>query len=207
MVFFVLIGGGSAYWIWKPLELFDITKQKTKNYTNAEHHLFMTVPFHWEIISKDTYQKLMNKAYGDKKDQPFTEKQRIALLEAAKQGQDAIFCDFDEKFSDNIIIAVLSLTQKEMRETSEDEFRFQLKRLFEGQLEFKTEIYASRKTTIAGFPAIFLDYSYMPNVRANGYWIALPDKTIMITLTSKDKTFRQRQAEFNSVLTTLKIEK
>jgi hypothetical protein len=105
------------------------------------------------------------------------------------------------------MIAVSPLTQKEMAETSEDEFRVLLKSLFEGQLEFKTEIYASKKTTVAGYPAIFLDYSYMPNIRANGYWIALPNKTIMITLTAKDKTFRQRQEEFNSVLATLKIGK
>ena len=207
MFLFILIGGGTAYWIWKPEEPFDITKQKTKEYTNSEHKISMTVPFHWEIISKDTLQAMMNEAFGDKKDKNFTPKQLEALLEAVKQGQDAIYCDFDEKFADNIMIAVSPLTQKEMAETSEDEFRVLLKSLFEGQLEFKTEIYASKKTTIAGYPAIFLDYSYMPNVRANGYWIALPNKTIMITLTTKDNTFRQRQEEFNSVLTTLKIGK
>ena len=205
MFLFILIGGGTAYWIWKPEAPFDITKQKTKEYTNSEHKISMTVPFHWEIMSKDTLQSMMNEAFGDKKDKSFTPKQLEALLEAVKQGQDAIYCDFDEKFADNIMIAVSPLTQKEMAETSEDEFRVLLKSLFEGQLEFKTEIYASKKTTIAGYPAIFLDYSYMSNVRANGYWIALPNKTIMITLTTKDKTFRQRKEEFNSVLTTLKI--
>ena len=204
---FLLIGGGTAYWIWKPEPPFDITNQKTKKYTNSEHKISMTVPFHWEIMSKDTLQSMMNEAFGDKKDKNFTPKQLEVLLEAVKQGQNAIYCDFDEKFADNIMIAVSPLTQKEMAETSEDEFRVLLKSLFEGQLEFKTEIYASKKTTIAGYPAIFLDYSYMPNVRANGYWIALPNKTIMITLTTKDKTFRQRQEEFNSVLTTLKIGK
>ena len=207
MFLFILIGGVTAYWIWKPEPPFDITKQKTKEYKNSEHQISMTVPFHWEIISKETYQAMMNEAFGDKKDKHFTEKQLNALLEAAKQGQDAIYCDFDENFADNIMIVVSPLTQKEMAETSEDEFRVLLKSLFEGQLEFKTEIYASKKTTIAGYPAIFLDYSYMPNIRANGYWIALPNKTIMITLTAKNKTFQQRQGEFNSILTTLKIGK
>ena len=32
-------------------------------------------------------------------------------------------------------------------------------------------------------------------------------KTIMITLTAKNKTFQHRQGEFNSMLTTLKIGK
>lgn len=207
MFLFILLGGGAAYWIWKPEKPFDITSQKNKEYKNSAHQIYMKVPFHWEIMSKDTYQAIMNKAFGDNQNKLFTEKQLYAILEAAKQGQDAIFCDFDEKFADNIMIAVSPLTQKEIAEISEAEFRLLIKTLFEGELEFKTEIYASRKTTAAGYPAIFLDYSYMPNIRANGYWIVLPDKTIMITLTAKNKTFRQRQKEFNSVLSTLKIGK
>ena len=35
----------------------------------------MTIPFHWEIISKDTLQSMMNEAFGDKKDKNFTPKQ------------------------------------------------------------------------------------------------------------------------------------
>ena len=207
VLLFLLIGGGAAYWIWKPEKPFDITKVKSKEYKNSEHQISMMIPFHWEIISKDIYKKMINETWNDKKNKNFTEKQRNAVLEDAKLGQDAIFCDFDEKFADNITIAVLPFSQKEMVETSEDEFRVFFKSFLEGELKFKTEIYTSKKTIIAGFPAIFLDYSYMPNIRVNGYWIARPDKTIVITLTAKDKTFLQRQTEFNSVFATLKFTK
>ena len=86
-----------------------------------------------------------------------------------------------------------------------DEFRYLLKTLFEGQLGFKTEIYTVKKITIQGCPALFLDYSYMPFCRANGYWIDFEDKTIMITLTAQKARFQKRQEEFKSVLSTLKI--
>ncbi|MBQ7395826.1 MAG: protein kinase [Lentisphaeria bacterium] len=207
MLFLILLGGGAAYWIWKPEKPFDITKQKTKEYTNSEHKISMTVPFHWEIVSKDTFQLIMNENLGDTKNKKFTPKQREVILEATKQGLGAIFCDFDENFADKITFTISPMTQKDMSETSEDELRVMLKGLFEGQLEFKTEIYAAKKITIAGYPGIFLDYSYMPNTRLNVYWIALPNKSISITMAAKEKTFHQRQKEFNSVLTTLKIGK
>lgn len=75
MFLFILIGGVTAYWIWKPEKPFDITKQKSKEYKNSEHQISMTIPFHWEIISKDTLQSMMNEAFGDKKDKNFTPKQ------------------------------------------------------------------------------------------------------------------------------------
>jgi hypothetical protein len=150
----------------------------------------------------------MKEAYQDKKNNPhFTEKQIEYLLKAVKLGQDMIYCDFGSDFADNIVIAVFPMTRKEMESFSEDEFRLLLKGLFEGRLDFKTEIFASRKMNICGHPAIFLDYRYMPAFRACGYWIALENKTIMITLSAKNQTFLQRQEEFSSVIKTLKIGK
>lgn len=208
MVLFLLIGGGTAYWIWKPDPPFDITQQKSKRYFNASHQLEMMVPFHWEIISKETMQQLMKEAYQDKKNNPhFTEKQIESFSQVVKHGQDMIYCDFGSDFADNIVIAVFPMTRKEMDAISEDEFRLMLKGLFEGRLDFKTEIFASRKMTLSGHPAIFLDYRYMPAFRACCYWIALESKTVMITLSAKNQTFLQRQEEFSSVIKTLKIGK
>ena len=153
-------------------------------------------------------QQLMKEAYQDKKNNPhFTEKQIESFSQVVKHGQDMIYCDFGSDFADNIVIAVFPMTRKEMDAISEDEFRLMLKGLFEGRLDFKTEIFASRKMTLSGHPAIFLDYRYMPAFRACCYWIALESKTVMITLSAKNQTFLQRQEEFSSVIKTLKIGK
>lgn len=204
MLLLVLLGGGAVYWYMKP---YDVTKVKNKEYYNKEHKISMKVPYHWEIISKETFQNMMNELYGDRKNARFTQKQLDAMLEALKNGQDSIFCDFDEKFADNVMVVVSSITEKEFEDTSEDEFRVLLKSLYEGNLGFKTEIFSSRKTKIAGHQAILFEFTYMPGIRVNTCLIALKNKGVTITLTAKDKTYPQRQAEFNSVIQTLKIGK
>lgn len=203
----LLLGGGSAYWIWKPAPPFDITKQKTQKYVNEILGISMDIPFHWEIVSKENFQKWMNEAYGDRKDKRFSKKQLDAMLEGAKQGQNMIYCDFNQTFADNIVVNLVPFPPRELEMVSIDEFRVMIKDLFEGELNFKTEIFAAEKKTIAGYTCIVVDYSYLPNIRANGYWFVLKDKVILICLTTKKETFVQRQAEFNSILKTLKIEK
>ena len=201
----LLLGGGTAYMIWKPKPPYDITKEKTKLYTNADLRISMTIPFHWEIISKDIVQKMFQEAYGDGKNKRFTKKQSEAMMQAVKMGQDAIYCNFNTDFADNIMITAAPIAGEDIQKLSVDEFRCLLKTLFEGQLGFKTEIYTVKKITIQGLPALFIDYSYMPFCRANGYWIDFEDKTIMITLTAQKARFQKRQEEFKSVLSTLKI--
>jgi hypothetical protein len=167
----------------------------------------MDIPLHWEIVSKENLQKWMNEAYGDRKDKRFSKKQLDAMLEGAKQGQNMIYCDFNQTFADNIVVNLVPFPPRELEMVSIDEFRVMIKDLFEGELNFKTEIFAAEKKTIAGYTCIVVDYSYLPNIRANGYWFVLKDKVILICLTTKKETFVQRQAEFNSILTTLKIKK
>ena len=184
-------------------------KLETQQYINKEHKISMTIPLDWEIVPKEEMLSLMKKAYGSGKDDKFTRKQFNAILEGLKQAQDFIYCDFDKECADNIVIEVHPFSAEDFRNMSAEKFGAYLQTFYEKNLGFKTEIFAFKKETDAvhGNLTFFADYSIKSGTRANGYWYALKDKVVVITLTAKDKTFEQRQKEFNSVLKTLKIEK
>ena len=207
ILFFILLGGGAAYWIWKPAEPYDITKEKTKQYTHTQQPISMTVPIHWEIINPKFYQELTKEIADNIDPKRFTKKQIAAFKMLLSQKQEAIFCDMTPGFCDNIVIAVYPIPQSNIEKTSADEFRLMLKKEVEEKSGFKTTIFTCQKMTTAGYPAIFVDYSYLPKTRVLGYWIGSGDKTIMITMTAKDSTFLNRKVEFNSVMKTLKIGK
>ena len=208
MLFFLLLGGGSAYWFWKPAPPYDITQEKSKRYFNAKHHISMQIPFHWEIISRETFNKLLKDLQGNKgagTSLSFNEEQFNILLKEAEQSQGMICCDFDPKFADNITVTVTQIPKSEWDTTPDDELKLLMKTIFEGQLKIKTEIYKAVKTTVAGYPCILVDYSIVPGTRSNAYYVTLKNKTVMLTLIAKKKTFNDRRQKFESALKTLKI--
>ena len=200
---FLLIGGGVAYWLLKPKEPFDITKQKNKEYTNTEYNISMKIPVGWEIASKETVNKMVKK----NKISPEMLGETIKSLKHVKTG---FFCDTDLAYSDNVTILAEKFPAKYLetvRSLPIDEWRITLKAQYENLFKVSTIIYDSKKLTVAGYPAIFFDFSINPNARIVAYWIVTEDRMIFISMSAKVKTFRQRQEEFNSVLTTLKIGK
>ena len=204
VLLFLLVGGGTAYWIWKPKPPIDVTKLKSKPYKNAEHKISMTIPYHWEIITKKTSQAIINSGVKPEK---LTQKQFEVMREAAEKGEDTIFCDFGTKMPDIISVVVLAETGDFFKQASEDKLRLLVKSKFEEESEFKCDIYGIEKKTIAGYPVRFFDLSYLPDTRVNSYFIFLKNKMLLVTLTAKNTTFKQRRDEFESVLKTIKIEK
>lgn len=204
MLLFLLLGGGSAYWFWKPAPPYDITLEKHKRYFNEKHHISMLIPFHWEIISKETVVKLL-KDLKEGGHPHFNAEQLNALFKSAENGQEMIFCDFDTQFADNITVAVTQIPKSEWDSTSDDELRLLIKALFEGELKIKTEVFKAVRTTVTGYPCIVVDYALIPGTRSNACFVTLKDKTVMITLCAKKKTFDARRREFESILKTLKI--
>ena len=208
----ILVGGATAYWIWKPAPPIDINDLKNKQYVNEEHGVSMTVPYHWEIVPRgnmvDLFKKVLKE--GDGK-HPLNKEQLDIIIKSAETfGQHMILCDFDELFADNVTISVANnMTEKNIRETPLENFRMMLKFAYEGQLGFKTEIFDAAKITLAGHPAICVDagINMASGIRIFAFWIGKKDKILIISLTSKKDTFTQRKAEFDAVIKTLKIGK
>ena len=86
--------------------------------------------------------------------------------------------------------------------------RFGVKQLFQGEFDFKTEIYEIKRLPLAGHQCIFIDLSHTPTEhRINNYIFPYGDKSFSIALTSKLSTFDKNRKQFEAALKTLKIGK
>ena len=208
-VVMLLVVTTAGVWHFRPKPSFDITKQKTKVYTNESLGFTMTVPFQWEIISAETIRKLVAEAELGKNEKDPVEKKRIELYKLLFQaGCDFIICDFDEDFKDNITIQSLPGFDPKMLDVPDDELRFHVRQLFQGELGFKTEIYEIRRTAVAGQKCIFIDLSHdSQKARTNNYLFLLPDRCFAVALTSKVQTFAERREQFAQIIGTIKFTK
>ena len=202
----ISIAGGT--WYFWPKPPFDITKQKTKLYTNETNGFTMTVPFQWEILSAKTIQKFVEKTkFGEIENDPLTKKRNSFFRMFVQAGCDYIVCDFDKAFTDNITIQSLPIPSKEF-DLPDDELRYRIRKQFEGELGFKTVIYEVKRMTVNGRKCIFIDLSHDPKrIRTNNYLFLLPDRCFSVALTVKSKTFPERKVQFRQVLSTMKFTK
>ncbi len=213
MFLFILIGGGTAYWIayriWKPEEPFDIAKVTTQIYRNADNGFSLTIPKQWEVKKNETIQKEIAESKSAPKENmtKFEKRRHDHLLEMSKFGIDVIDCDFDEEFQDYIAIQAVPVPGKMLMEMPDDEFRIGIRKLSQGELGYKTEIYEMKRITINGMPCVFIDLSHEPEkARSNNYLFMLPDKCFAITLFAKKSTFMERREQFSEIIQTIKFD-
>ena len=181
------------------------TIPKTKTYVNEKCKISMTIPATWEELSPDTYRTLVRKGAD-----ALPENLRKFLVPEAEKGINMIQCDFDPVCSDNIVINPVpqKVTKKEFEKEDPDVFKLIIKNQLENTLGWKAVFYESKKSSVAGYPCVFLDcsYHYQTDIRANTYIIYLGDNHIVeISLTAKSSTYEQRRKEFEAALQTLKI--
>lgn len=200
------ISGG--IWYFSPKPPFDITKQKTKLYTNESNGFTMAIPFQWEILSAQTIRKFVEKTkFGEIEKDPLTKKRNAFFRMFVQSGCDYIVCDFDKAFPDNITIQSLPIPSKEF-DLPDDELRYRIRKQFEGELGFKTVIYEVKRMTVNGRKCIFIDLSHDPKrIRTNNYLFLLPDRCFSVALTVKSKTFPERKEQFRQILRTMKFTK
>ena len=204
LLLLTLAGGGSA-WYFRPEAPVDITQQKSKEYFNATLNLSMRIPAQWDVLNTAMMKKLVaeNEENHKFKD-PVKSRQFAFFSEQVNRGVDCIFIDCSSSYTDNITIQALPLPGNLLLETSDEELRFAIKQLNQGELGFRTEIYTVKRLDFKGIPCVVLDLSNEPGrSRTNNYVFAMKDRCISIALTAKDSTFQKRRLEFESVLKTL----
>ncbi len=196
---------GGSIWYSRPEPPFDITQQKSRNYFNAALNLSMQIPFQWEVMNTD----MMKKRIAEIKDNnefkdPVKSRQFAFFTEQVNRGVDCIFIDYSSSYMDNITIQAFPLPGSILLEQSDEELRFAIKQLHQGELGFHTEIYTIKHLDFNGIPCIVLDLSHNPGrSRTCNYLFAMKERCITIALTAKHSTFQKRLQEFESVLKTL----
>ena len=192
--------------VYKPKPPPDITKSKHKTVTNKTIGFSILIPFKWEVLTTKTFEKLKKELLADPNGQEhMTAEQLKAVFGNAAENRVMIYCDFDPKFGDNVMIQKIPIPGDELYAFPLDELRTFIKTLYEGQLKFKTEIYEAEKVTFAGKKAIFMDLTFLPGTRTHDYRICFKDHIVEITLTAKTSTFEKRRKEFEAALKTLKF--
>ena len=206
----ILIGiallGGTFWRLW-PRHPYDITKVETKQYRNEACGLEMKIPMDWEVLSWQTSKKLLDEI-DDEGLSPEQERKRVEFFSALLElGVDFIICDYDESNPDSITIQAVSIPGEELLNTSDDELRVNVQRLYKGELGFDTKIYDLKRMTLAGNPCIYIDLSHTPDTRINNYMVVLKDQCVAIALNAKTETFFARREQFESILSTLRFDK
>lgn len=201
---FILLGGGVAYWIWKPEPEIDLADIKTKPFYSQHSKLSMTIPAQWEVLSEKTIKNLL----AERTDFSEQEKKMLAMLnEFSKHGFDFIFCNATDKFFNNVTVQKMPLPGKEYLDRSDDELRFHVKQLFQGELGMPAEIYEIKRMTVNGKVCIFIDLSHDPaKNRINNYIFPFENHCITIGLVGVPAEFDRLKKEFEAVLKTLKFE-
>ena len=199
---------GAAAWSLWPEPPFDIAQQKTHQYKNPELGVTMTLPFQWDIVANETlngYAESLPRQDMTEKEKTFWEFYKALL----QMGGNLITCGFsDAGFLNNITIQAVKVDSDDLLNKTDEELRLELKQMWQVDLGFNTEIYEIRRMEKAGLPCIFIDLSHEPQkIRINNYVFILPEKSISVALTAAVKDFPGLRAKFESILTTLKIEK
>ena len=192
-------------WIWKPEPEIDLADIKTKPFYSQHSKLSMTIPAQWEVLSEKTIKNLL----AERTDFSEQEKKMLAMLnEFLKYGFDFILCNVTDKFLNNVTVQKMPLPGKEYLNRSDDELRFHVKQLFQGELGMGTEIYEIKRITVAGKVCIFIDLSHDPaKNRINNYLFPFENHCIAIAVSSSPADFDRLKKEFEAVLKTLKFEK
>ena len=195
----LLLGGGTAYMIWKPKPPYDITKEKTKLYTNEKLGITMKIPTQWESI---TWEIVKSMDYM-KTPAKYTEQKWKEIVAISQRSPGMILCDFHPQQFD-IITTALTQETKCVNETVE-EFRYKYKAIVPQEYQKNFKIYECKKIIFSGYTTMFMDYTLFAGTRSNAYYIAVKDRTVILTLTAKTETFLQQQEKFNAALSTLKF--
>ncbi len=185
----------------------ETSKQETKLYINSELGVTMTVPFQWDIVSKETIAKLVRERRDKTPDLTEDERKRIDLfLSEYQSGVDTIYMDYETRPQDKITFTEKS-KYRALFEMSVDEIILQSRAGMKQAVDYDVEIYEAQKTTFQGYPCLYLDYSISPNFRIIGYVINVDGRLISISLGCNMSRYAVRREQFTQVLQTVKFRK
>ena len=167
----------------------------------------MTVPFQWDIVSKETIAKLVRERRDKTPDLTEDERKRIDLfLSEYQSGVDTIYMDYETRPQDKITFTEKS-KYRALFEMSVDEIILQSRAGMKQAVDYDVEIYEAQKTTFQGYPCLYLDYSISPNFRIIGYVINVDGRLISISLGCNMSRYAVRREQFTQVLQTVKFRK
>ena len=202
---FILLGGGAAYWIWKPEPEIDLAEIKTKPFRSQHSKLSMTIPAQWEVLTDNTLGKELFKGLDPNKER---DRKILAFGKALiKQGIDFICLGYHEDLIDAVLIQKLGEPEENLFNMPIDEMRFRMKQNLQKRFGVALSVYEIKAMAVNGYNAIFVDYSNQPEIRSNSYLFKFANRWNLITLSCRTETFAQCKKEFETVLRTLKFEK
>ena len=202
----ILALAAGAIWYFYPEPPFDISKQETQQYANAELGITMTVPFQWDIASKETVARLMREKKETEDLSDWERKQIDLFLSVNNPGADTIFLDYTVSAEDNIRFAE-SPDSDVLFEMSADEIKLLSRESLKEALGCEVDFYEVKMMSFQNYPCVYLDFSLSSEVRINKYVIDRDGRYLSITCTCRKDRYAMRRDQFVQVLRTIKFEK
>ena len=200
----LLLTGTGAYFLFRPKPPFDLANVKTKDFSSAYANLSMTIPAQWEVVPTPIIKNLLKNIKPDNEQ----DKKLFAQMETSiKNGADFIFCDLRKNSHANVTVEIFPIPGAKLQNISDTELRLEIKKLFQGHMNFNTEIYEIKRTFFAGTPCITVYLSHDTETRGYNYVFLQKHRCISISLFSHRLAFREKLAVFKAVLKTLKFHK
>ena len=204
----VLLGGGD--WYLRRKYAAEPRKEWSKPFECQPAGVSLTIPMHWELLSRDVIQQKLPSLSNDP---DLTEQQKrqleiFRILFEHQPNLSLITCDLDEQMADTITIQTFPPEAGKRRDRSDEALReeIQLTARLTGQ---EAKIESIRRHEMAGCPCLDIVYvTSVSNQRIRALTFELEDRRIEIALSAKlTETYPVRKREFDAVLETLKIRK
>ncbi len=188
--------------------------EKFVEYHHSRLPISMKIPSDWVIMNEETAKKIFAKAdtqtMFEKKG--FTSAAAAYFEQMVKNGMDMLICHVGSSYSENIIINSIRFPQEDIQEfekLSENELTVRMVILMRQMYAPSTIVYSVRKSTIAGYPAIAIEFSVTPaELRQKMYVISPPGGTqYQITYHARKENYSTYLGAVDAAVKTLKIGK
>lgn len=207
MLLIILLATASTTWyFYEPP--FDITKQQNKLYQNVDKDFSMLIPFQMEVLPTSLLDELADEMQKNNDMTPEEVKYWKMFKDMATFGAEILLFDLKNPFFDNIVIQPMPLAPKEFFEIGDERVRLEIKKIFQGDLKYNTEIYDIQHSELNGKPYMMIYLSHnVKEIRTLNYIFPFDSKCISVALTANVDNFEQRRLEFESILKTIKFKK
>ena len=204
MFLFFLVGGSTAYWIKKPDPPTDMSKIKTKLFRSQHFGLSMTIPAQWETMPQDMIKREIERGHDPNKK---IDRKRLEAAEFfMKAGLDWLCIDFSDN-PEGVTIQYISNPTVNPLVIPHERLRVLMKQSMMQMWGNEPFIYELKNVTVAGYKAVYVDYSGIPGYRGAAYYFYQKNKLIMMTLICKVESFLKNKKYFEAAVATLKFEK
>jgi serine/threonine protein kinase len=200
-------------WLALPEKKFDITKVKSRKYVYQDGKLSMTIPFQWVVMTEKTFRGWISRAKSAETSKlKLSDRQRDFMFRNVPPGTEFIAAEYHGDFLCNLIVSCTRLPEtdvsleQELAGLGDDEIKMMMRETLTREYRFPIEIYEISRGKANGRPYIEVDYAFTGFCRTCRRVVPLRNRLYTLQFTMPLQETEKFRKQYDSVISTLKIE-